>query len=795
MIRSDFSNLGFVMLRNMKSENTGHQTTNFNNLFNAIGDFLFILDLKGNILDVNDAVINDLNYQREELLEKSVLSVHPPEYREQAAKIVADMLAGKRKSCPLPLLAKNGDHVPVETKINYSKWNGQDVLFGISRNLSELSLSEEKFYRVFDNNDSLMSLSELGTGKIVNANKKFLNALGYKRDEVIGKSLLDINAFWDYNLREYFSDAFRRQGNVESELVIMRKRDGTQLQTLFSLSKIFIQTHSYVLTSAIDVTELKETEKRLQKNIEQQKLLADISLSMIDVRPNENKFQEVIARIGRHLGVARVYICEYDTERAVTRCTYEWCNDGIEDFRKNMGESPYKYIQYFKDIIKPKDDVYSISEDMLPENVASFLTPGDVKSLLVVPLFSGGVPFGFIGFDECARCRVWDENEIELIRTLSGIISNTFERLSYQNQLSDRELQLKAAIENTEAGLWDYDLVTHHLYVNDVWKKILEFESEDLKNHLTDWKERLHPDELEDVMKRLNDHLEGKTEKYESIHRMKTKSGAWKWVLDKGRVTERDSNGNPLRIIGTFIDFDKQKITEETLTTLNATKDKLFSIIAHDLRNPIGTMMHLSEMLSDMEHFDETTFKMFLNSHKELSQNTYHLLENLLNWAMYNRNHIHYNPRMIEINSIVEDNIVNIKFRAGQKGIHIDFNSQEKHFAFADEEMIKLVIRNLLSNAVKFTPQEGSISILLKNGKEDLEIRITNPGTGISEENIEKILSGTDFYSTPGTGNEKGSGLGLKLCRSFIALNHGQFFINSTPGKETAISFTLPVAG
>ena len=776
----------------MKSENSEPENRNFYNLFNAIGDFLFILDLQGKILDVNDAVIDNLGYQREELLDKSVLQVHPPEYREQAGKIVADMLAGKRKSCPLPLLAKNGDRVPVETTISCSKWNGQDVLFGISRNLSELVLSEEKFFRVFDNNDSLMSLSEISSGKIVNANKKFLNALGYKREEVMGKSLIEINAFWDYKLREYFSTAFRSEGSVESELVIMRKKDGSPLPTLFSLSKIIIQTHSYVLTSAIDVSELKETEKRLHENIEQQKLLADISLSMINVRPDDNKFQEAITRIGKHLGVARVYICEYDAEKTLTKCTYEWCNQGNEPFRMKLKEMSYSFVQFFKDSVRSKDNFYSVNTEQLPESIIPFVTPGDVKSLLIVPLFLRGSPFGFMGFDECARCRVWEENEIELIRILSGIISNSFERLNYQKQLSDREMQLKAAIENTEAGLWDYNLVTHRLYVNDVWMKKLEFESNDLTQNVSDWKDRLHPDEAGEVLKRLNDHLEGKTEKYESIHRMKTKSGVWKWVLDKGRVTERDSDGKPLRIIGTFIDFSKQKKTEETLSNLNATKDKLFSIIAHDLRNPIGTMMHISEMLSGMENFDETTFKMFINSNKELSQNTYHLLENLLNWAMYNRNHIQYNPRMINLNSIVNENIDNIKFRTGQKNIYIVFDNQENHFAYADEEMIRLVIRNLLSNAVKFTSPEGGITIGINNGKENVEISITNPGTGISEENIEKILSETDFYSTPGTSNEKGSGLGLKLCRSFIDLNHGQFLIKSTPGKETTFSFTLP---
>jgi PAS domain S-box-containing protein len=782
------------MLGDMETENIKTESTNFDNLFNAIGEFLFILDLQGNILDVNTAVVDKLGYQKSELLNTSVLNVHPPEYREQAARIVTDMLQGRRESCPLPLLAKNGDHIPVETRICHSKWNGQDVLFGVSRNLSELSLSEEKFYRVFDMNDSIMIISEIDSGKIINVNKKFLKTLGFKREEIIGKSIIQINIFQDYSQKEYFATKFEHEGSVESEYVVMRKKDGTPLPTLFSLSKIKIQTHSYILISSVDVSELKDTEKKLQKNIKQQTLLADISQNLINIRPGDNKLHEAIAMFGKHLGVARAYICEYDSDRTVAKCTYEWCNDGIESFRQKLKQVPYSCIQSIKETSPSNDDVYSINASQLPDNVVSILGMGDVKSYLVVPLFCGGTPFGFIGFDECARERKWEIQEMELLRTLSGIISNAFERLNYQKQLFDRELQLKLAIENTEAGLWDYNIATDYLYVNDVWLKILGYESEDLIPHISSWRDRLHPDESADVIKRLTDHLEGKTEKYESIHRMKTKYGTWKWVMDKGKVTKRDERGAPLRAIGTFIDLDNQKKAEENLSVLNATKDKLFSIIAHDLRGPIGAMMHISDMLSDMEHFDVTTFKMFINSQKELSQNTFQLLENLLSWAIYNRNNIQYNPCKIDLNSIIEDNIVNIKFRAGQKAIAINFNNQEHHAAFADVDMVRLIIRNLLSNAVKFTSPNETITIGLKNGNDSVEICVTNPGPGISEENVEKILSETDFYSTHGTNNERGSGLGLKVCRSFIALNHGQFFIKSIPGKETTFSFTLPVA-
>lgn len=131
----------------------------FKNLFNAIPDFLFILDVNGNIIEFNNSVTSDLGYEIEDLRGQPILAVHPPEHRNSAAVIVRDMLNGLTDSCPLPLLAKDGRRIPVETKVFNGQWNGEKVLIGISRNLSEISISEEKFYKVFDNSQAMMAIT------------------------------------------------------------------------------------------------------------------------------------------------------------------------------------------------------------------------------------------------------------------------------------------------------------------------------------------------------------------------------------------------------------------------------------------------------------------------------------------------------------------------------------------------------------------------------------------------------------------------------------------------------------
>ena len=148
---------------------------------------------------------------------------------------------------------------------------------------------------------------------------------------------------------------------------------------------------------------------------------------------------------------------------------------------------------------------------------------------------------------------------------------------------------------------------------------------------------------------------------------------------------------------------------------------------------------------------------------------------------------------MFELSSIIDENIVNVKYRAKQKGISILTDYVHPYKVYADEDMVKLIIRNLLSNAIKFTGNEGFIRIEFEQKDKFLEVKFIDNGIGITEENIEKILSDKEFYSTQGTANEKGTGLGLKLTKSFIVLNKGELKIESEKGVGTRFIFTLPL--
>lgn len=273
---------------------------------------------------------------------------------------------------------------------------------------------------------------------------------------------------------------------------------------------------------------------------------------------------------------------------------------------------------------------------------------------------------------------------------------------------------------------------------------------------------------------------------------MRTKAGAWKWVQDIGLVVEYDSEGEPLRAIGTYFDIDRLMRALEELKRANATKDRFLSIIAHDLINPVGSLMQLSEILADNDALDRVVMQEVLESQRELSRGTFSLLENLLNWAKRSGQEIQFNPKVVDLSQIVDEIFKFVTHSAKLKDISLiklDFESSK---VYADEDMVRLIVRNLLSNAIKFTPKNGQIRVESNVNGKFLEICVIDNGVGMTNDEIDRIFSDHEYFSTYGTEQEKGTGLGLKLCKHFVRINGGVLSISSQPDNETRFSFTLP---
>lgn len=229
------------------------------------------------------------------------------------------------------------------------------------------------------------------------------------------------------------------------------------------------------------------------------------------------------------------------------------------------------------------------------------------------------------------------------------------------------------------------------------------------------------------------------------------------------------------------------------LEKANRLKDNMFSIIAHDLRGPVGTLSGLLEFLdADKAREDKERYEEILETVKDSASSTYALLENLLTWARQQKNEISFEPKPANLSELV-DKIMQLKQPAAEsKKIQLRHALSSELVGKFDKNMIHLVIRNLVDNAIKFTPEGGKIDILgeIKEGK--VQIAVADSGVGISEEVKAKIFDKYQLYSSKGTKNERGSGLGLKLCHEFVQKHSGDIHVESESGKGSRFIFTLP---
>ncbi|MDJ1504594.1 HAMP domain-containing sensor histidine kinase [Xanthocytophaga agilis] len=243
-----------------------------------------------------------------------------------------------------------------------------------------------------------------------------------------------------------------------------------------------------------------------------------------------------------------------------------------------------------------------------------------------------------------------------------------------------------------------------------------------------------------------------------------------------------------------FRDREERLKVESNLTELNLNKDKFFSIISHDLRGPTSNIVRLSEFLLEPNLAEADQKSMTLHLHKA-AQNLQKLLENLLSWAKFQMGRLDFMPAPVDLYNLTNESVAQIATMAADKAIVIKNQVSPRTYAFADDQMIMMVLRNLLVNAIKFTNQAGTVKILATETPEQVEISVADNGIGMNTETTNKLFQLGNHFTTLGTSNEKGSGLGLILCMELLEKNNGTIRVTSEPGKGSVFTFSLPKLG
>lgn len=229
------------------------------------------------------------------------------------------------------------------------------------------------------------------------------------------------------------------------------------------------------------------------------------------------------------------------------------------------------------------------------------------------------------------------------------------------------------------------------------------------------------------------------------------------------------------------------------LTEVSATNNKFISIIAHDLRGPFASIIGVLEILSEsLNDFDENEIKKFVSMASGSAHSTLNLLDSLLTWTISQNKERSFDPVKINLNELIAFEIESFTTSAAQKQISIHQFILPNLFITADLQMVKTVLRNLISNAIKYTKTGGTITLSARETEPFVEISIKDNGVGISAVLQRKLFKKEAFQSTVGTNNERGTGLGLLLCKEFVETHGGKIWAESNPCIGSEFKFTLP---
>ncbi|HPG38557.1 MAG TPA: PAS domain S-box protein [bacterium] len=529
------------------TENLLQQTRqNYETFFNTIDEFLFVLDENGNILYTNNTVINRLGYSSEELSGLSVLLLHPPERREEAGRIVLEMLEGKVQFCPVPIMTKSGKYIPVETRVTRGMWDGKPVLFGVSKDISLLKFSEEKFSKVFYINPSACGLSDVVTGKYIEVNAAFYSLLGFSKDEVIGKTASELGILSQITKKEILSYT-GNDGKVTNAETHLIAKNGEIKDVLLSADIIELQDRKYRFTVVNDITERKRMEEALRESEEKYRLLIENSHDVIYTLNFDGKFLFVSPAWTTLLG---------------------------HPVEKVVGKN-------FQEFVHP-DDIpaclaflhKAVSSGQRQEGIEYRVRHNDGSWRWHT---SSGVPL---------------LNSVGQVIGYEGIARDINDRKRIEKELIESEKRYILAIEGTSAGLWDWDMINDKVMFSPYWKSMLGYADPEISNDFKGWQNLWHPDDKENIEKIIQDYVEGKTNHYEVIHRLRHKNGDWRWILTRG-VLLRDAAGKPSRWIGTNLDITEQKLTEEKIKSLLAEKEIILKEVHHRIRNNMNTIRSL----------------------------------------------------------------------------------------------------------------------------------------------------------------------------------------------------------
>lgn len=360
---------------------------------------------------------------------------------------------------------------------------------------------------------------------------------------------------------------------------------------------------------------------------------------------------------------------------------------------------------------------------------------------------------------------------------------------------------LEFAIRGAKLGLWDWDISSGKINHNYRWAEMLGYNNSDSYSSLKNWESLVHPEDKDEVIQKLNEHLEGYSDIYKSEHRLQTKDGGWLWVYDSGMVVKKDEYGKPVRMSGVHCDITTQKSAEEKLQQAmlqseenNRLKDVFLKNISHEFRTPLIGILGFSELL--LEDTDNAEHREMLRNINSSAVELNTKLEHVINLLKIENREYSLKSERINMLELVENELTNYRTKSLEKNLYVDFITiVHNQYIYSDISLVRTMLNNLIDNAIKFT-DEGGIKITVDAVEESNQkysvIKIKDTGVGISPDQIDMVFG--EFRQADERLNKRynGTGLGLSISHKIICLLDGKIEIRSEVGLGTEFIVKLP---
>lgn len=777
---------------------------NLNTLFNSIDDFIFIMDTEGKIIYFNSPLIDILKYNEADLLGQHVSQIFTPSATSEINQIISNVLFEHAEKFQFPMLHKDKTELPVETKISKSVWSGQLALIAISHDISDRKNYEFQLKQNSERLEMALVATNAGlwdwnikTGELV-INEKWASMRGFKEDEVE----INVNT-WEATVHPDDKEfvLFVLEQHLTNKTSFYQVEYRTAKKTggyiwILDTGKVIEYNESgeplRMVGTNIDITSRKEDEFKLQQNLEQQELLSEVAQELNSLEEFDVRLNHVLSQIGKHTNVSRVYIFEDDFGGQSTSNTFEWCNTGITAQKEELQHIPYEMIPSWKELLLSKGRVYSEDISLLPEDLRAILEPQEIKSIIVYPLFVKGNFFGFMGFDECMRFKNWTKAELELLRTLSGIIINAYERRLSENSLVESESKNRAILESMPDILFHFNKQGVILSFRSSNTEDLAITPEDFLNKSI---HELFPKQFAEMAQNsINQCLQDGNYNFEyamPIHDRLTYFEARMSKMNENEVisivrnvTERKENERQL------------KEERDRANLANKAKSEFLANMSHEIRTPMNAILGFSEAL--YHQLDSSQHKKMVKSVLSSGNLLLSLLNDILDLSKIEAGKMEISSQPADFKNILQEIRLLFSDKAQKKGIdlHLNIPDDFPNVLMLDEIRIKQVIFNLVGNAIKFT-HKGFVEMSARfepnpTERGTLIFEVKDSGIGIPESEQQIIFEA--FMQQSGQSSRKygGAGLGLAISKRLVEKMEGTISVTSIESQGSTFAVTIP---